>query len=131
MQIVLDTSALLAVLFDEPERPSLITATRGAVLVAPGVLPWEVGNALVAAIRRRRLTASEASAAWASFESVPLRLLDVHIPDAVTLASESGLYAYDAYFLALARSRGLPLLTLDRRLAEAAARIHVRLVALP
>ena len=126
--MVIDTSALLAVLLDEPERPALIAATKGAVLFAPASLPWEVGNALVAATRRRRLTAAEAQRAWTAYERVPLRLVEVDIPRAVALALELKLYAYDAYMLEVARQRGLPLLTLDQRLRAAAATSGLELV---
>lgn len=128
--MVIDTSALLAVLLDEPERPAVIAATTGVVLFAPASLPWEVGNALVAIVRRRRLTAAEAQRAWAGYESVPLRLVEVDIAQAIALASELGLYAYDGYMLALARSRRLPLLTLDAKLGSAARDIGVELVEL-
>jgi predicted nucleic acid-binding protein len=126
--MVIDTSALLAVLLEETERPALIAVTTGAVLFAPNSLPWEVGNALVATIRRRRLTAVEAQRAWRAYEAVPLRLVDVDIGRAVALAVELGLYAYDAYMLELARQRGLPLLTLDQRLRTAAATSGLTLV---
>lgn len=128
MEIVIDTAALLAVLLEEPERPALLAATTGAVLVAPASLPWEAGNALVAAVRRRRLTAAEAQAGWAAYQTIPVRLLEVDVGRAVALATERGLYAYDAYMLELARSRGLPLLTLDARLSEAAGLAGVALV---
>jgi len=128
VEIVIDTAALLAVLLEEPERRALIAATRGALLVAPGSLPWEVGNALVAAVRRRRLTVTQAQAGWAAYATVPIRLVDVDIGRAFALAVECGLYAYDAYMLELARSRGLPLLTLDARLSEAAPLAGVALV---
>jgi len=118
--VVIDTSALLAVLLEEPERPALIAATAGAVLMAPSSLPWEVGNALVAAVRRRRLTAAEAHRAWVAYEAVPLRLVEVDMGRAIAAALDLGLYAYDAYMLELARQRGLPLLTLDQRLGAAA-----------
>lgn len=126
--MVIDTAALLAVLLEEPERPALVAATTGAVLLAPASLPWEVGNALVAAVRRRRLTAAEAQAGWAAYEAIPLRLVEVDIGRAVALATERGLYAYDAYMLELARNRDLPLLTLDARLCEAARLAGVALV---
>lgn len=126
--VVIETSALLAILLEEPERPQLIAATVGAVLLAPAALPWEVGNALVAAVRRRRLGDSEARQAWAAFESVPLRLVEVDIGRAVATALRLGLYAYDAYFLELARQRGTTLLTLDRRLAAAATASGLNLV---
>jgi predicted nucleic acid-binding protein len=128
VQVVIDTSALLAVLLEEPERPALIAATQGAVLLAPASLPWEVGNALVALVRRRRLTPAEAGLAWTAYEAIPRRLVDVDVGEAIGLAIELGLYAYDAYFVVLARRRRLPLLTLDRRLGTAASRVGVDLV---
>ena len=130
VQVVIDTSALLAVLLDEPQRPAVITATTGVVLFAPASLPWEVGNALVATIRRRRLTPAEAQRAWAAYEAVPLRLVEVDVGQSIALAAELGLYAYDGYMLGLARSRRLPLLTLDGKLGAAARAIGVELVEL-
>jgi predicted nucleic acid-binding protein len=120
VELVIDTAAVLAVVLEEPERPALIAATKGAVLFAPASLPWEVGNALVAAVRRRRLSAREAEAGWASYQKIAIRLVDVYVGRAITLANEQGIYGYDAYMLELARSRGLPLLTLDARLRRVA-----------
>jgi predicted nucleic acid-binding protein len=128
VEVVIDTAALLAVLLEEPERPALLAATTGAVLFAPASLPWEVGNALVAAVRRRRLTAAEAEAGWTAYQTIPIRLVEVDIGRAMGLATERGLYACDAYMLELARSRGLPLLTLDAKLSDAARLVGVALV---
>lgn len=88
-----DAAAVLAVILEEPERPALLAATAGAVLFAPGSLPWEVDNALVAAVRRRRLTAAQAAAGWTAYQAIPIRLMDVDISRAMALASERGLYA--------------------------------------
>ena len=128
MEIVIDTAAVLAVLLEEPERPALLAATTGAVLFAPASLPWEVGNALVAAVRRRRLTAAEAEAGWTAYQTIPIRLVEVDIGRAMALATERGLYAYDAYMLEAARNRGLPLLTLDAKLSDAARLAGIALV---
>jgi len=128
VEIVIDTAAVLAVLLEEPERPALLAATTGAVLFAPASLPWEVGNAVVAAVRRRRLTAAQAEAGWTAYQTIPIRLLEVDIGRAMALATERGLYAYDAYMLELARNRGLPLLTLDARLSYAARLAGIALV---
>jgi predicted nucleic acid-binding protein len=128
VEIVIDTAALLAVLLEEPERPALLAATTGAVLLAPASLPWEVGNALVAAVRRRRLTAAEAEAGWTAYQTIPIRLVEVDIGRAMALATERGLYAYDAYMLELARNRSLPLLTLDAKLGDAARLAGIALV---
>lgn len=128
MEIVIDTAAILAVVLEEPERPALLAATEGVVLFAPASLPWEVGNALVAAVRRRRLTAAEAEAGWASYQQIPIRLVEIDIGRAMALANEQGVYAYDGYMLELARSRALPLLTLDTRLSTVAGSAGIEVV---
>ena len=126
--VIIDTSALLAVLLHEPQRPALIGSTREATLLAPGSVPWEVGNGLIVGFRRGRLTVRDVHDAWGSFERIPLRVADVRIARALTLAEQYGLYACDAYVLELARTQRAPLLTLDRRLADAAAHLGLEVL---
>lgn len=45
MDIVIDTSAIIAVIVDEPERERIIELTRGNTLIGPGSILWEIGNA--------------------------------------------------------------------------------------
>jgi predicted nucleic acid-binding protein len=123
VELVVDTSALLAVLLDEPERAALIALTGGATLIAPGSVPWEVGKGLIAGLRRKRLSARQVRDAWINFERIPLRLLEVAVPKALVLAEQLGLYAYDAYIIEAARAQRIPLLALDERLREAAAEL--------
>lgn len=125
--LVIDTSALLAVLLNEPTRPALISATEGYGLVGAPTLPWEVGNALVAGFRRNRLSASQVRRAWASYQTVPVRLVEIDAKHALEIALEAGLYAYDAYVLETARAERLPLLTLDRDLERAAHQLGLRM----
>lgn len=129
--IIIDTSALLAVVLNEASRPALIAATEGASLVGAPSLPWEVGNALIAGVRRRRIANEIVATAWASYLQVPVRLTQVDIPRALETAAALGLYAYDAYVLEVARTERAPLLTLDGALARAARSIDVSVVELP
>jgi predicted nucleic acid-binding protein len=128
MQIVIDPSAILAVLLNEPERDALIRATRLSTLITPASTPWEIGNALIAGFRRRRLSQDDVSAAWDSFEGISLRLVEVDISRALVTAAKHALYAYDAYVLELADARRAPLLTLDQTLAHAAKQAGVALL---
>ena len=123
VELVVDTSALLTVLLDEPERAALIALTQGATLLAPGSVPWEVGNGLIAGFRRKRLSARQVRDAWSYFERIPLRLLEVTVPKALGLAEQLGLYAYDAYIIEAARAQRVPLLAMDGRLRTAAAEL--------
>jgi predicted nucleic acid-binding protein len=125
MNIVIDTSALLAVIVGEPERDRIVELTSGHTLLGPGSIPWEVGNAFSAMLKRRRLTLSEAQEGLRIFHMVPLRYVKVDLVNALSLAHQAGLYAYDAYFLVCASRHAAPLLTLDRGLKQAAKNIGI------
>jgi len=118
--LVVDTSAVLAVLLNEPARAAVVGATAGATILAAPSLPWEVGNALVALFRRRLAVARDVQKAWTAFLEIPIRYVDVDVPRALQLAVAKGLYAYDSYVLDAARVAMAPLLSLDehqRRIA--------------
>lgn len=123
MQIVVDASALLAVLLAESHREGVLAATRGATLCAPASLPWEIGNALSSGIRRERFPLSVAHAAATAFEQIAIRPIPVDLRGALDLAGTYRIYAYDAYMISVCQKLGAPLLTLDlglRRVARAA-----------
>jgi predicted nucleic acid-binding protein len=126
-----DTNAFLAVALDEPEKSWLLQATKGVELAAPAVLPYEVGNALSALVKRKRLGADEAAEAWQVIQSIPVELVEVDIPASLLLAAEQGIYAYDAYFLQCAMLLKCPLLTLDRAMASVARAMRIKLVEKP
>lgn len=129
--VAVDTSAVLAVLLREPSRDALVAATDGRSLVAAPSLPFEVGNALIAGVKRRKLTAAQVRQAWAGYAQIPVRLVPVEIPTVLDLAISLGLYAYDAYVLEVARNAHAPLLTLDGAMNRAARAIGLNLLELP
>jgi predicted nucleic acid-binding protein len=120
MDIVIDTSALIAVIVDEPERDKIIELTKGNALIGPGSIPWEIGNAFSAMFKRNRLGLEEAKRGLEIFKSIPLRYIDPDFANAVSISSQANMYAYDAYFLDCALRQKAPLLTLDSRLKETA-----------
>ena len=128
MAIVVDTSVVLAVAANEPTKPALIRATVGEELISPGSLAWEIGNALSAMLKRRRITVDEARAVITEYRRIPVRVIDVPVEECVRLAAKLGIYAYDAYMIQCAIVSGDPLLTLDVPLSEAARRAGVRTV---
>ena len=128
--IVIDTSAILAVLLDEPEKDAVVDRTTETVLLAPASLRWEVGNAATAGVKRRRLTPERARQLMTDFESVTIRELAIDIVRAVDLGLELGIYAYDAYILEAARSSGFPLLALDGPIRRNARKLGLSLVEL-
>lgn len=128
MELVVDTSALIAVLTGEPSRDLLITRTQGAELLAPGSVHWEVGNAFSALLKRRRLKLRDVQAALDGYAAIPIRFVEIELAVALELADRFGLYAYDAYLMACARRYRAPLLTLDVRLGRAAQEAGVQVV---
>ena len=128
MDLVIDTSAIIAVIANEPEKPALVEHTSGASLLAPQSVHWEVGNAFSAMIKRGRVSLDQAQTAVGIYQTIPIRLLDVDLSQALTIAAEFDLYAYEAYLIACARRQRCPLLTLDRGLTHAAKQAGIAVV---
>ena len=127
---MIDTSAIIAVIVAEPERDAIIAATWGQVLIGPGSIPWEIGNAFSAMIKQRRVNVADAQQALEIFDSIPLRYVDVDMANVLSIVARVNAYAYDAYFLDCALQHTAPLLTLDRSLRQAAGTLGVDLVDL-
>jgi predicted nucleic acid-binding protein len=128
MELVADTNIFLAVALNEPERNGVIELTAGASVIAPEILPYEVGNALSAMVKRQRLTGPEALTAERTIGQIPMRLVPVDVQESLKRALEYDIYAYDAYFLHCAQVFACPLLSLDRRMKEVARHLGVRVL---
>jgi predicted nucleic acid-binding protein len=120
MDLVADTSTIIAVIANEPEKPLLIAKSQGYDLVAPRSLKWEIGNAFSAMIKRGRITLEQAKTAIEIYEQIPIDLLDVDLTQALKIVDKHKVYAYDAYMIACALNQDCPLLTLDGGLVYAA-----------
>ncbi len=125
MDIVIDTSALIAVIVGEPDRKRIVELTAGNTIIGPGSIPWEIGNAFSAMFKQDRLTLDEAKKGFAIFANIPLRYVDPDFVNALKISRQTNMYAYDAYFLDCAVRHKAPLLTLDRRLLAAAKEINI------
>lgn len=128
MNIVVDTNIFLAVALDEPEKEEIISLTVGQELVAPEVLPYEIGNGLSALVKRNRLTQKEAVSAWNACLAIPVELRGVDIEKALSTAMRHKIYAYDAYFIECATSLRCPLLTLDRQLKSVGRKNGIKIL---
>jgi len=113
MEIVIDTSAILAVVGEQPEKAELVRLTRGATLVAPASVHWEVGNVLSAMFKRKAIGIREALHLLEAYAAIPIRIAEVGLKQAVELSAQLNVYAYDAYVLTCAINHRAPLLTLD------------------
>jgi predicted nucleic acid-binding protein len=128
MDIVTDTSVIIAVITGAEEKVQLVEVTRNRGIIAPASVHWEVGNAFSSLLKRRQVTHLEVAEALEAYEEIPIRFLDVDLSAALRIASELSIYAYDAYLIACARQTGAPLLSLDRGLIKAARRVGVQVL---
>ena len=128
MTIVADTNIFLAVALDEPEKAAIVNATTDASIAAPEILPYEIGNALSAMVKRWQIDAGQAEAVRAVTQRIPVRLLAVDVAEALRVALQFDIYAYDAYFLTVARALACPLVTLDRQMQRVAIDMGLEVV---
>jgi len=128
MKIIADTNTFLAVALEEPEKTQIIHLTVGHDLVAPEVLPFEIGNALTAMMKKRTLEADELTSAWDMVQAIPVELRRIDIRSALEIASRFNIYAYDAYFIECAISLRCPLLTLDRRMKMVGKNVGIHIL---
>ena len=128
MKIVADTNTFIAVALEEPEKRQIIRFTVGKELVAPEVLPFEVGNALTAMVKKRALDPNEVISAWDAVQTIPVELRRIDIQAALGLAVRFNIYAYDAYFIECALSLRCPMLTLDHRMKMVARDVGIRIL---
>jgi len=128
MNIVSDTNIFLAVVLDEPEKDNIVQLTAKTNAIAPEILPYEIGNALTAMVKRKQLTRKEALSAFEATSAIPVRLSPVDIQQALKLALEYNIYAYDAYFLQCARHLACPLITLDARMKQIANDLNIEIL---
>ena len=128
MDIVVDTSAIIAVIANEPEKEALVELTTGADLIAPRSVHWEIGDAFSAMLRRERIKVEQAIQAVKLYQQIPIRFVDVEPEETLKIADALGIYAYDAYLIRCALKYRSPLISLDRNLVNAAKEMKVKVI---
>ena len=116
---VLDASALAALLFAEPEAETIAERLEGARLVAPSSLDFELANVCLTKIRRQPSKREALRTAFRLAGRLRVGTVAVDHAASLDLAEATGLTAYDASYLWLARALGAELVTLDRKLTAA------------
>jgi predicted nucleic acid-binding protein len=128
MKITADTNVFIAVALNQPEKGKIIRLTEGHELVAPIVLPFEIGNALTAMMKKNTLKKEEVESAWEIVQQIPVDLRRTNIKSALGIAIKLNIYAYDAYFLECAENLRSPLLTLDLGMQRVAREIGITIL---
>jgi predicted nucleic acid-binding protein len=128
MEMVADASAFLSVILGESDRDWVIKKTTGSRITSPEILPYEIGNALIAVRKKGRLSDREVMKAYDISYKIPVKLVPVIIHDALKIALRFNLYAYDAYYLQCCIENKLPLISLDDRMCGAAGNLGIKVV---
>jgi len=113
MDILLDASAIMAVILNEQNRGKVIKLTENAALLSPEAISFEIGNALINLFKKRKITEEKLLEAYKTYISIPIRSIKVNIEKALSIACKYNIYAYDAYYLEAAYRLKLPLITFD------------------
>jgi predicted nucleic acid-binding protein len=125
---VLDASATLPWCFaDEATAVTnalLARLRRGDEAIVPAHWPLEVTNALLVAVRRKRISPQDAHQFLQDLEFLPIGIdattMNLLRTAVFSLAGQYSLSVYDAAYLKLAIREGLPLATLEDDLRKAA-----------
>jgi len=123
--MVIDASVVLRGFFPDEEGHAeaqvLIRAyaQEEIDLLAPTLLPYEVTNGVLQAIRRARIAQEKGQEILATFLELGISTTAVPWQRALELARTHDRSAYDGAYLALAEEAGSKLVTGDRRLYNA------------
>ena len=128
MNLVVDTSVIIAVITNEDHKGQLIAISKGADLIAPASIHWEIGNAFSAMVKRKRISLDQANFALAAYIQIPIRFHDVSLSTALDIAQRLNLYAYDAYVIACALKHNSPIVSLDSGLLDVAHKAGAEIV---
>ncbi|WP_313606798.1 type II toxin-antitoxin system VapC family toxin [Rhizobium sp.] len=123
MYYVVDASMAAAWLLPEEhsDAAEVVIASMSELCPVPSLFWFEIRNILTMAERRGRIAKGGALINMERVRRLPLDDAGIGGDGSVLLlAAGHSLSAYDAAYLALAINRGVPLATLDRKLAAAA-----------
>jgi len=137
-RFVLDASVALAWFLDRPIAPYADHVRqlllRGNRAVVPALWQLEVANGFIISERRGLLAPSETVEALQNLDAVIAQAMEnsqdvVSMRRALHTGRKFNLTAYDAVYLETALGQDLPLATLDRQLAAAAAKAGVQILS--
>jgi len=129
MEIVLDASAIIAVIADEPESDIVINCTRNAILVSPNIVSSEIANSLTKMMKRGIINNKEKMIELIKvFQMIPIKLTEINLEESLEIAWNYKIYAYDAFYLETAKRLNLPLLTFDNKMRKIGKEIGITIL---
>jgi predicted nucleic acid-binding protein len=135
VSVVVDCSVAVSWCFEDeasPQGDALLERLQDRGAVVPALWHLEIGNVLIQAERRGRITPADLAARIELLRKLPLdtdeETVNRALAEILSLARAQRLTTYDATYLELAACRGLPLATKDRELQDAARQLGVEVI---
>lgn len=130
--IVIDTSALLAYVFREPEWKNIRELLEKGVK-SIDLIKKEALNAITLRLKKAEITEQEYQAMIKATEiltDIGIEMVDQNaiLEEATKIAKEKETTIYDALYIALAKIHRYKLLTLDKQQAKIASQIGVEIL---
>jgi predicted nucleic acid-binding protein len=113
---VVDASARAAIAFAEAGADAVIDEIDGHRLHAPTLVVFELMSVVWKRSKKQPAATALFLEALETLQGLGLRFRGIDQAEVVKLGLTTGLTAYDATYLWLARALGLPLVTLDKKL---------------
>ena len=129
MEILLDASAIIAVIVDEPESDIVINCTKGAVTVSPNIVSFEIANSLTKMMKKGIISNVEKMINLIKiYQRIPIKLVEINLEKSLEIAWNNKIYAYDAFYLETAKRLNLPLLTFDNKMRKIGKEIGITIL---
>jgi len=128
MEILIDACVIMAVIVKEPERDLVIQLTKDAVMVSPGMVSYEIANALTKMIKKKVIGKESMVNAFGYFKKIPLKTIETDIEKALEIACDFNIYAYDACYLEAAKRLNIPLFTFDDNMKKVAKELGIKII---
>jgi len=126
MDIILDASAIIAVIADEPEAQIVIDCTKGAEIISPNIISCEIANALTRMMKKGIITTKKQMIELIqNFKKIPLKKVEINLEKTLEIAWSFKIYAYDAFYLETAIRLGLPLISFDSSMIRIAKELNL------
>lgn len=122
--LVVDASAIGALVFGEPQAETVAAHLGGHPLAAPALIWFELASVALKKIKAYPAERLHILRALTLARSLAIRTAEVDHQGIIALSERTGLTTYDACYLWLARELGGELVTLDQKLARVAAERH-------
>ena len=79
-------------------------------------------------VKRKQIDSSDAVSIFSITQTIPVKLIKVDIPKALSIATDKNIYAYDAYFIQSALSSSCSILSLDHKMNEVARSMNIQIL---